>query len=110
MIKSYAIDAAKNISALAYQDIFVDWNSNSIAGINDIITTVYPNPFSEKINISSNNLINKIFITDITGKTIYQTPVNAKKITIPQQNISNGVYFLIVSYNNTTRTIKLIKK
>ncbi|MFN4082859.1 MAG: PKD domain-containing protein [Bacteroidia bacterium] len=75
---------------------------------NDFGIEVYPNPFSDKIEITSTNEeLQQFEIFDNTGKLVYSQHVNGNTAIIkPDENLAKGVYFLRV--NNTT--FKLIKQ
>lgn len=85
-------------------NLSVDENSlNSVS--------VYPNPFNDKLTISSEQIIKKAVIVDMLGKTIYNQQNFSEGIeTINLQNISKGMYFLVLeSENNQSKTIKIVK-
>jgi hypothetical protein len=65
----------------------------------------FENPVSESLNISSADLMSKIEITDLTGKTIYSSNQNTNNQTIELNNLPQGVYNLFVVHNDgfTTR-------
>jgi hypothetical protein len=70
----------------------------------------YPNPVSEVINIEgkNNTVLDKIVITDLTGKIILEQTQNKNQINI--QNIANGIYMLEATINDITITRKFIKQ
>ena len=85
-------------------NLSVDENSlNSVS--------VYPNPFNDKLTISSEQIIKKATIVDMLGKTIYNQQNFSEGIeTINLQNISKGMYFLVLeSEKNQSKTIKIVK-
>jgi hypothetical protein len=63
---------------------------------------IYPNPSSDFLTIQSNNLINPIFIYDITGKLIIQNIGNAEEINIDISNLRSGLYFIKSSSINSS--------
>ena len=67
---------------------------------------IYPNPTSEKIFIESNKIINRINLTDIYGKLIYQCFPEALNYTLSLSSIEKGIYF--VRINDHVR--KIIKE
>lgn len=72
---------------------------------------VYPNPTSQKWTIKSNNkIINSVEIFDALGKTILSYSPNKINDTIDASSFVNGLYFVKISSENTTNTLKLIKK
>ncbi len=77
------------------------------------ITTVYPNPATDKlvaiINSDKEEKVT-VSITDLVGKEIMKQNINAKnfseKLNISQLN--NGVYFLTISNANGMQSIKFM--
>jgi len=103
------------------QDIFfskieqepVSSNSN-ITNLRDQIE-VYPNPFNERLNIKVSNpsSIKQIEILDISGEVVFlnNTIDIQNLISVESLNhLTQGVYFLKISFKNTTQEIfKIIK-
>ncbi len=75
-------------------------------------TSIYPNPFKDVINISSQSFISNATIMDISGKlikTIHSPYESIESLSL--RSVSNGMYFLILeSDSNQMKIIKLIKK
>lgn len=79
---------------------------------------IYPNPFSETINIerlsASNFSDARIILTDIMGRTVFSETwlnislVNKKQIHLP--NLKSGIYMLSLIENNSARITKRIIK
>lgn len=71
---------------------------------NDIVQSLYPNPSKERITVElkSDIVAEVIVVIDITGKTIYSTPViNSNNLfTFDVSNLNAGMYFLNV-YSST---------
>ena len=68
---------------------------------------VYPNPTSEKINISVDNFNGNIQIEvyDLIGNKL-QT---SNESTISLRNYSKGIYILKVAYGDKVKEVKVIK-
>ncbi len=77
---------------------------------NDIV--IYPNPAKNNFTvILNNNNINKIELTDITGKQILEQNIkNTDKIDISTANIQSGIYFIKLSGNKTITKKIIINK
>jgi len=83
-------------------------NINKINKQNNIIK-IYPNPTNNIVKIeSSNKIINKIEILDITGRTVYQYKKESKKYTINVYNYPKGIYVIKIETENQTIIKKLI--
>jgi hypothetical protein len=73
--------------------------------------TIAPNPTSNNFSISFDKMITKgkIVITNTIGEILYEQNIfNASKKEITIDNISQGVYFVMVYDNNTSNCKKLI--
>jgi hypothetical protein len=71
--------------------------------------SIYPNPTTESINISSNNqsLVKSISILNMNGQLLKQVS-NASMLDI--QDLANGLYFIQITTNKGTSTQKFTKQ
>jgi len=74
--------------------------------------SIYPNPTSNILNISSSENISRIEIISITGKLVAQQDVNSDYTTCDVSDLSNGMYFVRIygSEQNNVYVRKLIKE
>ncbi len=88
--------------------------SANIAKINTANNVkIFPNPSNGNFNIVLNNNFTKatMTITDISGRIITgKTILNKGLNNINMSNISNGIYFIHINYDNNKRVSKLIIK
>ncbi len=84
----------------------------SIAEADFSNTSVYPNPFTNVVTISSSSFVEKATVTDLLGKTISITKNATESIKeINLETLSNGMYLLTIEgTSNQKRTVKLIKQ
>jgi hypothetical protein len=81
------------------------WNTNTIpsdytpvfgAGINNISipvkANVFPNPASDFVTISSDQIIKEINFYDLSGKKIKSVSANATRLSISSQDLTPGLY------------------
>jgi hypothetical protein len=89
------------------------------AFLNDNITTtldaiVYPNPFTQTVNISFNEPIFdvlNIYISDLMGRIVYSNTFNPNQIlTIELNDVTNGVYLLHVRMRQKSLISKIIRQ
>lgn len=66
---------------------------------------VYPNPFSDIIQIDSDKNIESIFIKDLNGKTLFETTNK----TINLDFLQNGYYFVVLSSEKQSFTYRVLK-
>ena len=73
---------------------------------------LYPNPCSNNINVNSMGLneFTSIKIVDINGKVVYVSGKSTLPINIPTDQLSNGLYHLILNYNGSLVTKKFLKE
>ena len=71
--------------------------------------TIYPNPTSKDVNISSENIINSIEVFNSIGQRVYQTKVNSKSKSINISSLSKGVYIVGINTDIGYIKKKLIK-
>ena len=71
--------------------------------------TLYPNPTSKDVNISSENIINSIEVFNSIGQRVYQTKVNSKSKSINISSLSKGVYIIVANTDKGYIRKKLIK-
>lgn len=75
-------------------------------------TQIYPNPTQGKITVATNNElgINKIFIFDAKGKTIFESKgIDDNKITI-NTDFGDGIYYLRIIFNDGNIELKKFTK
>jgi hypothetical protein len=58
--------------------------------------TLYPNPTASWLTVSSIDglLLRNVFVTDVTGKVIYETYSSEPKLKIDMSSFDPGVYFI----------------
>lgn len=74
---------------------------------------VYPNPFSQILNIKLPSKITGNYvlkITDLSGKTVYSKTQREQQLKWDGSAIPKGVYFLSIENNGEVLTKKVIKK
>jgi hypothetical protein len=84
-----------------------------VLGIKDEEVTkvsVFPNPVFNQLTISSPVIIDKINITNISGKKILERNIHANQINIDMSNYRNGMYFIQIESDVKINTFRIIKK
>lgn len=73
---------------------------------------LYPNPFKEELNLSSDNqTIKEISIIDMTGKLVKQiTNINATTFQLDASYLVTGNYLIHIKTDLGIETYKVIKK
>lgn len=112
-VKVTCTDAGGNIQE---QIISPAFKINEALGTQDIVESnfsVYPNPFSEQLNVilPENVTGNYIFrITDLTGRTIYSKNQSDTSFGWNSSFLAQGIYILSVENNGRAISKKVIKR
>ena len=80
-----------------------------INGIEIAEFVIYPNPFTDEINISNKGLVKNVQITNASGKNIKKVIFDGKPI--PTKDLASGVYFIVIESITGDKTVyKMVKK
>ncbi len=71
---------------------------------------VYPNPAQDFVKIQSENNMQSVELYDLRGRLISNETVGIQNHEINISDLSKGVYLLKIKTNNSTETIRLVKK
>lgn len=73
-------------------------------------TSIYPNPFAEKISVSSNFSFNTLEVFDTKGSLISKLEMENTFENSFDLNLHSGIYFIKIRYSNgNNSTFKLVK-
>lgn len=94
------------------EDVTYTANFNDVSDINSNETDeieIYPNPFSDILNISNFESVSKITITTVTGQIVaeYENMVDGQ---INTTDLSNGFYMIILEKADGDKIIRKIIK
>ena len=85
---------------------------NSIAEQSQTSFSIYPNPFSDHVTLTSLENIRGIRVTDVAGSVIYSREMGnslPKNLTVDLPALSPGIYFLSADLGNAIVTKKLFR-
>ena len=74
------------------------------------VISIYPNPTSDVINISSTSTITDYTIYNMIGNRVMSTNVNASNAVVDMSALTKGVYFVEVNQNGILTNKRIIKK
>ena len=82
------------------------------ASVEDILFNVslYPNPASNRLNISAANTIQNAEIYNVLGKKVMNVTINKTSESIDISNLASGVYMIKYNIENSIGTAKFIKQ
>jgi hypothetical protein len=89
--------------------ITVDVNLGN-GNFDNVTFKVYPNPTKNILNISCNQDISTIEVYNMVGQRVNNMVLNANAGQIDMSNLASGAYFVKVTSNNATKTVKVIKE
>ena len=72
--------------------------------------SMYPNPASNRLNISATETIQNAEIYNILGKNVMSVNVNDTKVSLDISNLAAGIYIVKYNANDKIGTAKFIKK
>ncbi|PWK19514.1 T9SS-dependent choice-of-anchor J family protein [Xanthomarina spongicola] len=70
----------------------------------------YPNPVNENLTLKAQKNIENVAIYNMLGQEVLRTAPNTLDSDIDMSNLQPGTYFVKVTVENATKTIKVIKK
>ncbi|GAA4761241.1 MULTISPECIES: T9SS-dependent choice-of-anchor J family protein [Flavobacterium] len=79
-------------------------NENNFIGLK-----YYPNPVDNILNIENNSVISSVEILSVTGQSLFIKSFLTNNITIDTNNFAHGVYFIKITSENKSKTLKIIK-
>ncbi len=83
---------------------------NSVENTAKIGVMTFPNPAYSELNVVANENINKIVVTDLSGKVVSVLNPNTSSTSVNISNLSKGIYIVKVITNNVESTQKVIIK
>ena len=84
----------------------------TITGIDEnlsALTTIYPNPVADNLNIVSDSFIKMIKIFSNTGQVIIETDVNSNSFIIDMSKVENGIYLIKIETKEGVINKRIIK-
>ncbi|MFL0354425.1 choice-of-anchor J domain-containing protein [Xanthomarina sp. GH4-25] len=76
----------------------------------DSAFTYYPNPVNNSLTLNAQKDIQNVAIYNMLGQEVLRTAPNTVNSEVDMSNLQPGAYFVNVTVENATKTIKVIKK
>lgn len=70
---------------------------------------VYPNPVNNVLNINGTDVISKVLVYNVFGQKVMELSPNTDTLSIDTSNLVSGAYFVQLSSDDKTKTIKILK-
>ncbi len=71
---------------------------------------VFPNPFSNALNITSTHTIQEVTIMNASGQMVFQQNIQALEVAINLEELPQGVYIALIKTNQGVLCQKIIKQ
>jgi hypothetical protein len=88
----------------------MNFSPASVEEVNATNLSVYPNPASDVITVTSSLSEGMITITDVSGKLVKTVELNGLSTSLNTSGLNNGVYYITVSNGTSTSTEKVVVK
>ena len=72
--------------------------------------TYFPNPVRNELTLKSQNNIENISVFNMLGQEVIRTAPNALETVLDTNALTQGAYFVQVTVNNVTKTVRIIKQ
>ncbi len=72
--------------------------------------TYYPNPVKNTLTLNAQNLIKNVAVYNMLGQEVLRVLPNAVSSVVDMASLQTGTYFVKVTVNDTTETIRIIKR
>jgi len=72
--------------------------------------TYFPNPVNDKLSLRAQNNIQTVSVFNILGQEVVRMAPNTVSSTVDMSQLNNGAYFVKVTINDKTETIKIMKQ
>ncbi len=111
-VKLNVISPGGCLDSLMLSDVITVFNDiTGIEPIKNVTFSYYPNPVSEKLYLSSSEMIRTIKVFTINGNLIESLTFIDESVSIDFSQLKSGIYFLEVNgAQETIKNIKIIKQ
>ncbi|WP_053971900.1 GEVED domain-containing protein [Mangrovimonas sp. ST2L15] len=92
-------------------DLSIETESLSVQDVTmDNLFEFYPNPVSETLNIKAKQVVEKVEVYNTLGQIVLTNLPNNTNPVLNMNQLKSGTYFVKVSINGLTETIRIVKK
>ncbi|WP_313115333.1 fibronectin type III domain-containing protein [Aequorivita sediminis] len=106
----YPIDGCTWVTYGQVEDYAIQVGTLSTNSIETNSFSIYPNPVSNVLNITSQHPITKMEIYSIMGQKVFEQTIDATRTEVDVNKFSPGMYFVKIEAEGITRTQKFLKK
>ena len=77
---------------------------------NENTFSYYPNPVNDELVLKAQNNIKNVSVYNMLGQEVLRTAPNALDANVNMSELNTGTYFVQVTINDVTETVRIIKK
>lgn len=103
-------DAEYTFTAEASRNLVAEFENVDAVGENALISRIYPNPATDKLNVVCNSNISELKVYNMVGALVYSANDCGNNVIVSLADMPNGVYFIQLVTNNTTETQRFVKE
>jgi hypothetical protein len=106
---NYGVQGSQVGEKTYYFDDLMLFSSVGLPELNQIETTVFPNPTAGYAEINCTTQIENIEVYSVLGELVFQKEANAKNISLDLNGLNSGIYLLKVFSNNRVHSLRIVK-
>ncbi|GAA0746773.1 T9SS-dependent choice-of-anchor J family protein [Gaetbulibacter jejuensis] len=89
------------------------WSTSEVLSVGDVEEnsqfTYFPNPVNDKLTLNAQSNIQNVAVYNILGQEVINASPNTLDAEVDMVNLNSGAYFVKVTIDNATKTIRVIK-
>lgn len=94
------------VNAIGNFKIILDGKKSSDGDVKFAVN-IYPNPVIDKLNITSDQTMNHIWVMNNLGRVVIETSLNSNQSQIDVSKLNTGIYFIKIKTNDSIITNKI---
>ncbi|MBT3742218.1 T9SS type A sorting domain-containing protein [Polaribacter sp.] len=110
-IKEFLITVSNTVKLAYLDNIYLYRESTASVDNNALLGfSMYPNPASNRLNISAKEAIQNAAVYNVLGKKVMSLEINKSSESIDISNLASGIYLIKYNVNNKVGTAKFVKQ
>ncbi|WP_262733715.1 T9SS type A sorting domain-containing protein [Gaetbulibacter sp. NE] len=89
------------------------WSTSEVLSVGDVEEnsqfTYFPNPVNDKLTLNAQSNIQNVAVYNMLGQEVINASPNTLDAEVDMVNLNSGAYFVKVTIDNATKTIRVIK-
>ena len=103
-------DEEYTFTAEASRNLVAEFENADAVGENALVSRIYPNPASDKLNVTCNSNISELKVYNMVGAMVYSLSDCGNNAVVSLADMPNGVYFIQLTTNGTVETHRFVKE